>query len=122
MTHTLAFVTGRVEVPHTRRMLLWMIFSRISVILGCQYTKRRIDLRSEDIFKTSVASLDILAFPNSLKDFELYIAALSRFFYKQRDAKSLFARDQRLSSNNLSDQRIDDCRVPYKRSSCLRDF
>lgn len=99
-----------------------MIFYSISVTLWYQYTKRRVDLRSEDIFKTSVVLLDILAFYNSFEDFELYFAALSRFFFKQKGAKIIFARDQRLSSNNPSDQCIDDCQVPYKRSSSPRDF
>lgn len=99
-----------------------MIFYSPSVILWYQFTKRQVDLRSEDIFKTSVALLDLIAWLNSFEDFELYFAALSRVFFKQRGAKIIFARDQWLSSNNPSDQWIDDCRVPYKRSSSSRDF
>lgn len=107
---------------HSRKMLLWMIFYSISVILWYHSTKRWDDFRSDDIFKTSVASLDILAFLNSFEDCELYFAALRRFFFKQGGGKIVFARDQWLSSNNPSDQWIDDCRVPYKRSSSPRDF
>lgn len=94
---------------HSRRMLLWMIFYSISVVLWYQFTKRRVDFRSEDIFKTSVVLLDSLAFHNSFEDFELYCAAWTRLFFKQRGAKITFARDQWLSSNNPSDQYIDDC-------------
>ena len=88
---------------HSRRMLLWMIINSIGVILWYQFTKRQVDLRSDYIFNTSVALWDTLAFLNSFEDLELYFAALSRFFFKQKDAKVIFARDQWLSSNNPSD-------------------
>lgn len=118
------YISNLTEVGsrHSREMLLWMIFYSISVLLWYQYTKRRVDFRSEDIFKTSVACLDILAFLNSFEDFELYVAALSYAFFKQRGAKIYFARDQWLLSNNPNDQCIDDFRVPYKRASSPRDF